>query len=42
MLVVVNRKAQPSVLDIEWNNTHLTSEIRGNSVATYRWDGSSD
>ena len=42
VLVVVNRKAQPSVLDIEWNNTHLTSEIRGNSVATYRWDGSSD
>ena len=41
VLVVVNRKAQPTRFDIEWNNQHLSTEISGSSVATYRWDGSS-
>jgi hypothetical protein len=36
--VVVNCKKETLRFDIEWKSTHLTTEIRGRSVATYRWD----
>jgi O-glycosyl hydrolase len=42
VLVVVNRKPQSSKLDIECNGMHLTTDVLGNSVVTYRWDGSSN
>jgi O-glycosyl hydrolase len=40
VLVVVNRKSQSSRFDIEWNSTHLTTDIGGDSVATYCWNAS--
>jgi glucosylceramidase len=42
VLVVVNRGAQSARFDVEWNNQHLPAAIGGRSVATYRWQGSSD
>jgi len=42
VLVVVNRRTEPIRFDIEWGNRHLSTEIAGSSVATYRWQGSSD
>jgi len=42
VLVVVNRRTQRTQFDIEWNGRHLSTEIGGSSVATYRWQGSSD
>jgi len=42
VLVVVNRGAQPARFDVAWDNGHLSTEIRGHPVATYRWQGSSD
>jgi len=38
VLVVVNCKKETLRFDIEWKSTHLTTGIRGRSVATYRWD----
>ncbi len=37
VLVVVNRKTQPIRFAIEWNSQHVSTEIGGSSVATYRW-----
>ena len=42
VLVVVNRKTQPTQFDIEWNGQHLSTEVSSSSVATYRWQGSLD
>jgi glucosylceramidase len=42
VLVVVNRGTPPARFDIEWNNRHLSTEIGGSSVATYRWRESTD
>jgi hypothetical protein len=42
VLVVVNRRTQPLRFDIEWNHQQVSTEIGGRSVATYRWQGSSD
>jgi O-glycosyl hydrolase len=39
-LVVVNHKTESSRFDIEWNSMHLTTDVLGNSVVTYQWDGS--
>jgi len=37
VLVVVSQKTEPAKVDIESNGWHLTTEISGDSVATYRW-----
>jgi O-glycosyl hydrolase len=42
VLVVVNRRTHRTQFDIEWNGRHLSTEIGGSSVATYRWRGSND
>jgi len=42
VLVVVNRKTQPIRFAIEWSNHQVSTEIGGRSVATYRWQGSSE
>lgn len=42
VLVVVNRGAQPARFDVARGDGHLSTEISGHSVATYRWQGSND
>jgi len=42
VLVVVNRGTQPTQFDVEWNGQHLSAEIGGSSVATYRGRGSNE
>jgi O-glycosyl hydrolase len=42
VLVVVNRRTQPTQFDIEWNGQHLSTEVSSSSVATYHWQGSLD
>lgn len=37
VLVVVNEKRRPATFGIEWDNRHVTTELDGDSIATYRW-----
>ncbi len=37
VLVVANLKPSKASFDVEWKGSHLTAEIAGHSVATYRW-----